>query len=41
MARLIDHHLQAGTLNALNTDDSTRALLQEILSDHTHKPENP
>ncbi len=41
MARQIDHHLQAGTLEALNTDDSTRALLQEILSDHTQEPEKP
>lgn len=34
MARRIDHHLQAGTLHNLDTDASTRALLETILSDH-------
>lgn len=33
MARRIDKHLQSGTLEALQTDASTRALLQEILAD--------
>ncbi len=34
MARQIDQHLSAGTLKELDTDDSTRALLQNILLDH-------